>query len=133
MLFAYNARHGLWRQNTKPFLIVQMAIQGWSTSRKVFHGFNPTNYRPAAIDLGNTTDMNAVAAQARTQIPLDDLFLTTKHKTVFRKIKFEDCVYHVATGEARRVFRPEEKFLVHVPRGLPERIDADVAAARAFV
>jgi hypothetical protein len=37
---------------------------------------------------------------------LDDLFLTTKHKTVFRKIKFEDCVYHVATGEARRVFCP---------------------------
>jgi hypothetical protein len=133
LLFAYNALHGLRRQNTKPSLIVQMAIQGWITSRKVFHGFNPTTYRPTAIDLGNTTDMNAMASQARTQIPLDDLFLTTKHKTAFRKIKFEDCVYHVvATGEAHRVFRPE-KFLVHVPRGLPERIDADVANARAIV
>ena len=83
-----------------------MVIQGWSTSRKMFHGCNPTTYRSTAINLCNTTDMNAVVSQARTQIPLDDLFLTTKHKTVFRKIKFEDCVYHVATGEARRVFCP---------------------------
>jgi hypothetical protein len=51
-----------------------MATQGWSTSRQVFHGFDPTNFRPTAIDLGNTTDMNAVAKQALTLIPVDDEF-----------------------------------------------------------
>ncbi len=64
---------------------------------------------------------------------MDNLFLTTKHKTVYRKIKFKDCVYDVATGEARRVFRLEEKFLAYVPRGLPERVEADVADARSCV
>ncbi len=65
-------------------------------------------------------------------IPVDDAFLKKK-KNIFRKIKFVDCVYDVATGEARRGFRPEEKFLVHISRALPERVEADVAAARAFV
>ena len=84
-----------------------------------------STYRPTAIDLENTTDMKAVASQARTLIPLDDLFLNTKFKTVFiRKIKFEICVYEMTTGEARRCFRPEEKFLVRVSRGLPERVGA---------
>ena len=110
-----------------------MATQGWSTSRRVFHGFDPTNFRPTAIDLGNTTDMNAVAKQALTLIPVDDEFLINKHESIFRKIKFVDCVYDATTGEARRGFRPEEKFLVHVSRPLPERVEADVAAARAFV
>ncbi len=44
-----------------------------------------------------------------------------------------DCVYKTATGEARRRFRPEEKLLVHVSRPLFERVEGDVAAARAFV
>jgi hypothetical protein len=39
----------------------------------------------------------------------------------------------VTTGEARKGFQPEEKFLVHISRPLPERIEGDVAAARAFV
>ena len=41
-------------------------------------------------------------------------------------------VRDLPAGEARTGFRPEEKFLIHVSRN-PERIDADVAAARAFV
>ena len=48
-------------------------------------------------------------------------------------IKFMDCVYVAATSEARKGFCPEEKFLVHFSRALPERIEADVAAARACV
>ena len=39
----------------------------------------------------------------------------------------------MVTGELRGRFRPEEKFLVHVPRGLLQRVDANVSDARAFV
>ncbi len=110
-----------------------MTIDEWSTSRKVFHGFDYNTYRPTVIDLGNTTNMNAVASQPRTKIPLDDELVITKHKTISEKIKIEDCVYDGATGEARRGFRPEDKLLVHASRAPPERVEADVAAARAFV
>ncbi len=44
-----------------------------------------------------------------------------------------NCVYDVATGEALKGFHPEKKFLFHVSRFLLERIEGDVAAARAFV
>ena len=46
-----------------------MVIDGWSTSRNVLYGFNPTTYRPTTIDLDITVDMNAVASQTRTKIP----------------------------------------------------------------
>jgi hypothetical protein len=42
-------------------------------------------------------------------------------------------VYDLAAGEVRKGFRPKKKFFIHVSRNLPERVDADVAAARAFV
>ncbi len=93
----------------------------------------PPTYRPSAIDIGNTTDMNAVVSQARTAIPVDVEFLIKKHESIFKKMKFVDCVCDRATGEARRGFRPEERFLIHVSRPLPERVEADVAPARGFV
>ena len=69
IFFAYNALRGLKRKNTKPSRIIQMVIDGWSTSRNVLYGFNPTTYRPTTIDLDITVDMNAVASQTRTKIP----------------------------------------------------------------
>jgi hypothetical protein len=64
---------------------------------------------------------------------LDNEFVITKHKTIFRKIKFTDCVYDLAAKETHRGFRPEEmKFHVQSSRNLPERVEADVAAARVF-
>jgi hypothetical protein len=57
MLFAYNASHGLWRQSTKPSLIVQMAIQGWSMSQKVFCMDStqpPTNIPPLTSEIRPT-------------------------------------------------------------------------------
>ncbi len=66
---------------------------------------------------------------AITKIPSDDTFLLYKDAITRRKIKFLDCVYDIPTGKARHRFSPEENFLVHVPRALPARVQADVDAA----
>ena len=131
--FSYSASSGLWSSNTKPALVIQEAINEWSISKKIYSGFNTASLLPMTIDLGMTTCMARVAAWARTKIPKQDLFLVEKHVTTHRKIKFANCVYNLATGQARAGFLPEEKFMVHVPRNLPARVEEDVCAARSFV
>ncbi len=74
--------------------------------------------------------MTRVAANALTKIPRDDTFLLDKHASTRRKIKFLDCMYDISTGKARHGFSPVEKFLLHVPRAFPARVEADVEAAR---
>jgi len=133
LLFAYHAPSGLWKKYKEPALVIQAAIDDWSIDQKIFHGFNVKTLKDHSIDLGDTPDMSRMAAKARTKIPDDDCFLLTKQATTRRKIKFLDCVYDITTGKARYGFLPEEKFLVHVPRALPARVEADVEAARAFV
>ena len=133
LLFAYHAPSGLWKQDAKPALMLQEAIDDWGVDRKLFRGFNVKTLKDHSIDLGETPEMTRVAAKALTKIPRDDTFLLDKHASTRRKIKFLDCVYDISTGKARHGFTPEEKFLVHVPRKFPARVEADVEAARAFV
>jgi hypothetical protein len=66
-------------------------------------------------------------------IPQDKAFLKTKYLSTCRKIKFSDCVLDLAAGQARPGFLPEEKFIVHVGRPMPPRVQKDIDAARSFV
>ena len=113
--------------------MIQAAIADWGLDRKFFHGFGVKTLKDHSIDLGDTPDTSRMAAKAQTKIPDDDCFLLAKQASTHWKIKFADCVYDIPTGKAIHGFRPEEKFLVHVPRAYPPRVGADVEAARALV
>ena len=73
---------------------------------------------------------SGVSAFVRTMLPRDDLFLTATHASTEGRIKFEDCVYDVRTGEARYSFVPEDRFVATVGKKLPARVQKDVDEAR---
>ncbi len=98
-----------------------------------FQGFNLKTIKDHSVDLGDTPDISRAASWARSQIPRDEGFLMDKHSTTHRKIKITDCVYDIAGAKVIAGLPPEERFLVHVQRAFPPRVQADIDAARKFV
>eukprot|EP00873_Tetraselmis_striata_P008379 jgi/Tetstr1/428643/TSEL_018631.t1 len=116
--YGYNGNSNMWSPGSVNEIVAQQLVHGRNL---IFTGVCPISRKDTVRNLGYSSHLRATIPCIPPYILPNNEFLVTKYKSTYRKIKFRNGVYNMATNTFRPSFVPNEYFMVDVPRAFPVR------------